>query len=436
MFGHLKVTKRIAQQEPKPQTSEQTTKPVPPSPLQDEMMSPQKKVITEEEFPSLSKETKLLLRQLRKQKASENAEPFPDPDALPKHLEFLVRLAVQLDSLINLFLLTGRTSTFTELRPMLQKSMGEPVRLADVQRVVGVCPELYCFSWKDGELVIEMMHPSGVTGILLRKAELDQREESVRNAMGRVCGEATPPKIFVTKSLYPPACSSAQKPDISGENTRDSVTEPPPAREYGGLKIPVAPLPPRPDEITPERLPEIITRLNKPDFTGLPSVHNSPLKKSGILQRLKDEGLISDLPKRPSPDLTDHQKTELLRERLVAKVREREQQRKKSEAYYQKLHKTVEFEDARKLCELIKFYFSSRKVRNGFVAKVVEFACKNHGKVKSFEEENAILQHVLRTLPHWVRVIDNKSGQIIHLEEDLPLEQVLDKLRQTYNKRT
>lgn len=440
LLDHGKLTKRIAISEAKSAILPVPAKVPPPPPLADQMTSPLKKVNVDTDLPKLSRQTKQIIKRIQKRfsedKLEENEEETK-PEALGPQFDFLVRLLAALDGLVNLFRVTSRCPAFSEFKPILQQSLGQTIKISDIQKIVGLSPKFYTFERKENELLIDFPSAYISSSQILRKNELEAREATLLKLLQKLSSPSN--KIKFTEkpsiSIYPEQNSPARH-EGSSESTKLSISNTRSNNQRVTFdSLPLAPLPPMPNEIVPETIPNILEKLDQTEERQHFKTSPALPKRSGILQRLKDEGLISSRPPSSSSNLTTHQKVEALRERMIAKIKEKEAQRKKSETYYQTLFNSVDYDDSKRLCELIKFYFTSRRVNNAFAVKIIEFASKNHGKVKSFEEENVILKHLLNVLPNWIRLVDNKQGDIVRIDPEVSMESVIETLDKIYEKK-
>lgn len=367
------------------------------------------------EVPSISKRTLDLIKKVQEKREKsaaqsdpadgipEESEPLTE-ERIPAKLKILVKILDSLDSTLNLFSIRRSTPFFSELKPLIESLIQDKFKMQHVLNLIALEP-LYSLSWafndktKHEEIVINFNSVSSTTSFpyLLRK-ELEGRRS-----------------LLVSK-LLEFLRSSTSKGSSSGykSSTHGNLE----ALEF---ELPIADIPHRPSQLHPESLSKILERLDKRQMS--PGLIEE--KKPSVLDRLRAQGLI-----RPQSEveessatipMSSSDKVNSLRERLVAKIKEREDQTKKDLAASSNEHFKFVRSELVDFASMIKLFYALRKVKNMFFVKVIEHVERNYSKLKSSLEVAQAIKYLVQTVPDWLSLVENPSGLILRLNADLDM---------------
>jgi hypothetical protein len=382
--------------------------------LEEEVPKKQINVSNTLELPSISKRTLDLVKKVQEKREKSAAQPQPfkqipedcEPlteDRLPSKLRILVKVQECLDSTLNLFSIRRSTAFFSELKLPIESLIPEKFKMQHVLNIMALEP-LYSLSWayndktKQEELVINLNSVSSTTSYpYLLKKELEGRRS-----------------LFVAKLL-----DFIRSSDFRGSSSGHKLPK------HGNLEgmdfeLPMADIPHRPSQLHPEPLSKILERMDKRQMS--PGLIEE--KKPTVLDRLRAQGLIRTQTEIEESSakipMSSSDKVSSLRERIIAKIKEKEDQTKKELALSDEQPKFVRSELV-DFASMIKLFYAIRKVKNMFFVKVVEHLERNYSKLKSNLEVAQAIRHLVQTVPEWLGLIDNPSGLILRINSDLDM---------------
>ena len=418
ILNHVKVTKRIVKNDGKVFFSQVPVKVAPPIPLEDFRNSSLKSVNTDIDYQGANQSTKQSFSLVNNSKNNLTSTEKNDQNSdefFGSKFDFLIRLSSVLDEMINLFLLTGRLARFPSLKPLLENILHSSVKLSDIQKIVYISPEHYVFErMDDNEIAIRFPKFETFSTSIFSVEDLEDRKSKFKKL------------ISSQITSYSKSLQSKDLRNLKNQNEKEDfeITD----LYFDSLSL--APLPTPLISKKIENMNEINSNPDKKESgTGFRIKLMLP-KKSNTISKLRDDGLISKSNFQVEHQLSVNQRTEILRNRLISKVQLLEQELKKSEDDHNidyNLQKK-DIERIFKFCENIKFYFTSRKIQNAFLIKVLDYSSKSQEEASTFKEGKAILDFIVEKVPGWLRIFKIRIGEIVRIDHNVSMEFVSESL--------
>lgn len=418
ILNHVKVTKRIVKQEGKVFFSQVPVKVAPPIPLEDFRNSSLKSVNTDIDYQGANQSTKqsfTLIKNSKNKMTSVEKDEKDFDESFGSKFDFLIRLSSVLDEMINLFLLTGRLARFPSLKPLLENILQSSVELSDIQKIVYISSEHYVFErMDDNEIAIRFPKFETFSTSIFSIEDLEDRKSKLKKLINSQITSFS--KSLLIRGLD----------DLKNQNEKEGFE----TKDVFFNSLSLAPLPTPLISRAIENMNEIHSNLDKQESgTGFKIRLILP-KKSKIISKLREDGLISKPNLQVDHQLSLNQKTEILRNRLLSKVQILEQELKKSE-YDHDFENSLQKKDIErifKFCENLKFYFTSRKIQNAFIIKVLDYSSKSQEEASTFQKGKAILDFIVEKVPGWLKIIKIRIGEIVRIDHNVSMEFVSESL--------